>query len=720
MKILTLTTLYPNAAAPDHGVFVENRLMALKKFSGVDIRVIAPVPWFPFTSPIFKSYGRAAAAPHFETRRGIDVLHPRFMVAPKIGMTLSAHTLEACFFKHARRLIDSGWDFDVIDAHYLYPDGVAAVRVAQRLGKPVVVTARGSDVSQLPDFQRQRAMIVNATKNADGVIAVANALKEALVKIGAPDCNIEVVRNGVDTDIFKPTEQNDIKASISPKTNWSKTRLILSVGSLIDRKGHDRTISALTHIPNAHLAIIGDGPRKEALKKLAHDTGVADRIDVLGQIPHTELPKYYSAADICILASSREGWPNVLLEAMACGTPVVATPIWGSREVVSSQAAGRLSTDQSPEEIAAAANDLLLNTPKRHETVAFAERHSWRAPAEDLTAIFNRLKKNTRPKSRRPLTLPPESKPKLLMTVDTEEAFDWSEFNSTGHYGTPVQSIDTFQSLCERAGLKPLYFASYPIITDAEWRPFLRSLKDKDAADIGLHFHSWVTPPLGESYSPYTSFQTNLPPATHREKLSTLIEECTAAFGAHPKAHRAGRYGVSNAVLRDLAEQNIRLDFSPAPGLDQSHEGGPDFLYTDTAPLNVTFATGQNVAVFPLTSSRALRGTRIIRHAGNERAYWRRALWSKMTAPIRLTCEGATLADLKALTQAEWKRGRRIFIFSFHSTSLAVGASPYAPDATAVSRMIALIDAYLDFFQNEFGGDFVDLGALERLTLGHS
>jgi len=279
MKILTLTSLYPNAAMPSHGVFVENRIRAFIDKSGADVRVCAPVPWFPLKSGIFGKYARWARAPQSEMRSGITVAHPRYFIPPKVGMTYAVEALEGCFRKAAEKAIDDGWDFDLIDAHYLYPDGVAAVRVARQLGKPVVITARGK--------------------------------------------KIEVMRNGVDLNKFQPFD----RAASRAKFNLGEEPALISVGHLIDRKGHDLVIEALTDIPEATLLIAGDGDKRASLTTLAQTSGVANRVRFLGEVSHDELASVYSAADCLILASSREGWPNVLLEAMACGAPAIAAPV---------------------------------------------------------------------------------------------------------------------------------------------------------------------------------------------------------------------------------------------------------------------------------------------------------------------------------------------------------------------------------------------------------
>src|SRR5688572_1364327 len=155
MKVLTFSSLYPNAAQPTHGIFVETRLRKLLASGQVRSTVVAPVPWFPFVHPAFGRYGAYARAPRAETRNGIEVLHPRFPVLPKLGMSLAPFLLYRAIAPTVERLVrDRG--FDLIDAHYFYPDGVAAVMLAKRLNLPIVVTARGTDINLIAQHRLPR------------------------------------------------------------------------------------------------------------------------------------------------------------------------------------------------------------------------------------------------------------------------------------------------------------------------------------------------------------------------------------------------------------------------------------------------------------------------------------------------------------------------------------------------------------------------------------
>jgi teichuronic acid biosynthesis glycosyltransferase TuaC len=385
LKILTFSTLYPHAARPSHGIFVETRLRHLLAGGQVESRVVAPVPWFPSRHPRFGEYALHAAAPREERRHGIHILHPRYPVLPKIGMTLAPLLLALAVRPVFERVL-AEYEFDLIDAHYFYPDGVAAAMLGKRFGKPVVITARGTDVNLIPRYGLPRLMIRETARQAAGIITVAAALKCDLVKIGVPAERIEVLRNGVDLQLFRPIERDAVRR----KLGMRRTTL-LSVGHLIPRKGHHLVIQALPRLPETDLIVIGDGAERGALEALARQSGVRERVTFIGARPQDELRNYYGAADALVLASSREGWANVLLEAMACGTPVVASSIGGTPEVVSAAEAGVLITERTPEGVAQAVQRLLACLPDRAATRRYAEKFSWDATTAGQVELFARI-----------------------------------------------------------------------------------------------------------------------------------------------------------------------------------------------------------------------------------------------------------------------------------------------------------------------------------------
>ncbi len=393
LRLLTFSTLYPNAAQPAHGVFVENRLRHMLATGAVSSTVLAPVAWYPRYLPGPSSWTRRAEIPLAEQRHGVAIHHPRYPLIPRLGMTVAPALLYAAAARAVRRLRAEGLVIDAIDAHYLYPDGVAAVRLAKSLGLPVVVTARGSDVTQLPDYALPRRMIRWAIGHADALIAVSSALAMRLVALGADPGRVTVLRNGVDLVQFRPpADREAARAALG-----LHGQALLSVGHLIPRKGHDRVIAALPHLPQvAHLLVAGEGPERAALTAMAARLGVAERVRFLGAVAHTDLAAVYGAADALVLASSREGWANVLLESAACGTPVVASPIPGNDEVVSAPACGLLAPANTPEGLADAVTALLGDPPARAATRGFAERFSWDATSAGQIAIFRRVVSHSR------------------------------------------------------------------------------------------------------------------------------------------------------------------------------------------------------------------------------------------------------------------------------------------------------------------------------------
>ncbi|HKD36042.1 MAG TPA: glycosyltransferase family 4 protein, partial [Pirellulales bacterium] len=367
IRILTFTTLFPNAAFPNHGVFVENRLRHLVATGRATSRVVAPVGFVPFDSPIFGAHAANARVPRTETRHGLSIQHPRQLIIPKIGM-LAAPMLLYHAALPAIRSLQRDEDFDLIDAHYFYPDGIAATMLGRTLGKPVVITARGTDVNLIPQFKWPRRMIQKAAGRAAHLIAVSQAIKEAIVALDVPAEKVTVLRNGVDLVNFRPLDPKACRAKLD-----LSGKILLSVGLLIERKGHELIIDAMRTLPDFTLLIAGEGPDRPELTRQIAELGLQTRVRLLGAICHDRLSEFYSAADALVLASSREGWPNVLLEAMACGTPVVASNIWGNPEVVAKPEAGRLMPERSASGVAAGVKEVFANLPDRAATRRYAE-----------------------------------------------------------------------------------------------------------------------------------------------------------------------------------------------------------------------------------------------------------------------------------------------------------------------------------------------------------
>ena len=278
MKILVLSSLYPNAVQRRHGIFIEHRVAHLPE-PGDEVRVVAPVPWFPSSRGAFGRYADFARIPAAAERRGVAITHPRYPVVPKVGMTVAPWLMAAALYPHIARL-RRDFAFDVIDSYYLYPDGVAAGLLARAFGVPYLMSALGTDVSLIPQHALERRMILHAVERAAAVTTVCGALRDELVALGAAPGHVSVVEHGVDLTLFSPPlDRAALRASLG-----LEGPALLSVGHLIDRKGHDLAIRAVADLPGVTLMIAGDGPRDAALRALAAELGVASRVRFLGHV----------------------------------------------------------------------------------------------------------------------------------------------------------------------------------------------------------------------------------------------------------------------------------------------------------------------------------------------------------------------------------------------------------------------------------------------------
>ena len=384
LNVLTFTSLYPNAEQPHHGVFVENRLRHVHQSGDAQVAVVAPIAYFPLKSKIFGRYGSLARVPRRETRFGLQIYHPRYFLLPKVSMNWASEFMYWGVRRQVMELNRAHGPFDLIDAHYFYPDGVVASRLADDLGIPFVITGRGSDLSELTNYSIPKRKILEASSHARHLITVCQALKDRLVDLGVSSEKVSVFRNGVDLEAFRPGDRQKQRMALNVSNP-----LFVSVGHLIERKGHHLVIEALSKVPDAELLIVGTGPEEAALRQLADQLGLKDRVRFLGQRPHHELKSLYGAADALVLASSREGWANVLLEAMACGTPAIATDVWGTREVVGPKQSGILVPNRDAIAIAGAMTALLADPPLRSETRAYAEQFSWQETTQNQLRLFS-------------------------------------------------------------------------------------------------------------------------------------------------------------------------------------------------------------------------------------------------------------------------------------------------------------------------------------------
>ncbi len=381
MRILTLSTLFPAASRPNFGIFVERQTAALTSVRDFAVTVINPIGIAPWPISLWGNQVALRSLSYDEQWGELDVYRPRFTAIPKIGGRLNPEMIARAVLPLARKL-HSQMGFDLIDAEFFYPDGPAAMRLSQALGIPFTIKARGADIHHWggqPDCAKQ---IIEAADKAAGLLAVSGALKADMVALGMDADKITVHYTGLDQLRFVARDRAAEKAKLGVSGP-----LILSVGALIPRKGQALLIEALSELPDATLMLAGHGESESDYRALAERLGVADRVRFMGNVPHDDLPALFAAADVMALVSASEGLANVWVEALACGTPIVASDVGGIRELMKSPDAGRI-VERNPEAIAAAIKDLLANPPSHAAVAANVSAFSWDENARQLAAFF--------------------------------------------------------------------------------------------------------------------------------------------------------------------------------------------------------------------------------------------------------------------------------------------------------------------------------------------
>lgn len=386
LKVLTFSSLFPSVVRPRHGIFVETRLLNLVLDCRVEARVIAPVPWFPMTAEAFGRYAQFARTPRRSMRNDLQVSHPRYWMLPRVGVSFQPDAMARAAWADLEAWKRAGWKPDLIDAHYFYPDGVAAAILAQRLGVPFVVTARGSDVNVLGRTSGPAARILQTAQAAAAVITVSMRLQESLVALGADASKIVVLRNGVDMETFRP----DDRAAARRRLVLTARAIAVCIGNLVPEKGFGLAIESLVHLDGMHLVVVGDGPQRSELIALSQRLKVAARVTFLSTMPQAELRHVYSAADVLLLTSTREGWPNVVLESLACGTPVVATDVGAVREMLTNPVVGRIVAERDARVFSAAVLELLRQTPSPLQVRQHAAQFDWRSVSRGQCEVFAR------------------------------------------------------------------------------------------------------------------------------------------------------------------------------------------------------------------------------------------------------------------------------------------------------------------------------------------
>ena len=385
LRILTFTSLFPHSLDPTYGIFIYQRSRHLAARPGNEVTAVAPLPYFP-TWLKSKKWRIPREIPSEEHFGELLVKHPRYLLIPKISMPVHALSMFLGSLPCVRALYRQN-RFDCIDAHFVYPDGLAAVLLGKALGVPVVVSARGTDLNVFPEHGTIRPLIRWTIQQADALVAVSAALGELLEQLGAPRGKIHVIPNAVETERFRRISMLEARKLLQ----LPEGPLLVAVGALIPSKGHQLLIEALPELlhewPQLQLHILGEGGYRAELERLITKLGLKKSVQLPGKRPNEELPLWFNAATASCLASLREGWPNVVSESLACGAPVVATGVGAIPQIISSPELG-LIVDQNTEAIAQGLRYALAKQWNREAIAQQSSRRNWKDVAEEVESVL--------------------------------------------------------------------------------------------------------------------------------------------------------------------------------------------------------------------------------------------------------------------------------------------------------------------------------------------
>jgi len=394
LRVLAVTRLFPNRVEPFACAFQRQQLGALARRCSVE--VLAAIPTVAGASLLGDRtrVGRLTRVPSRDEIEGIPVLHPRVPYLPGVSALpvlapLNAPLYLAGLLPHLPRLRGR---FDVVLGAFLYPDACAAAALSRALGLPYAIKTHGTDVNVVAGWPSLRPMIARALRGAAFSIGVSRPMVDALVRLGAPPERTVLIANGVDRGLFRPRDPCCARRAAGLPDNGL---IVLFVGLLDKDKGLRELCAAFEAIQRArplpspvHLVLVGEGAmgRELAAQAARHVAGPGQMI-LAGPRSLAEVARYLGASDVLALPSYHEGTPNVVLEALAAGRPVVATRVGGIPDVITHGATGLLI----PAKDVAALTDALveaLSRPWDPELLRASAPPSW---AESAGALYDVL-----------------------------------------------------------------------------------------------------------------------------------------------------------------------------------------------------------------------------------------------------------------------------------------------------------------------------------------
>lgn len=383
-KILSLCCLYPNPLEPRQGIFVQRRLQSLAELT--EVRIVSPLALVQYGSPKGSRLRMRRICPVDRQDGNVSVLAPRWFYPPLSGSLTPVWLFAA--LAHPLKRLRRNYPFEILDTHFGYPEGIAGALLSTMLGIPFTMTLRGNEPKHSRGISG-RWWMGWALRRATRVFTVSERLRQFAIRSGARPERVKTIPNGIEPAVFFPRDRESCRIKHGFPAG---RRLIVSAGALVERKGHHRVIEALKFVretgTDAYLAIAGgpgpEGAYERQLRERTSALGLTASVRFLGPVSSDVMAELMSAADVCCLASTNEGWPNVVHEALACGTPVVATDVGAVPDMLVHGRHGLVVPVNDPPALVRALQEALAMDWDRAMISDFGRARSWHQVATEV------------------------------------------------------------------------------------------------------------------------------------------------------------------------------------------------------------------------------------------------------------------------------------------------------------------------------------------------
>lgn len=392
MKLLLFTNLFPTPYDPERGIFTLQLVKRLKHHC--EVTVVCPLPWFPKWKILqgFTKYAQFSNTPtHYEID-GITVHSPKYLLIPKLSENYHAFFMTLGISRFIRKLHQK-IGFDVVNSHWLYPDSVAMAKVLENIPIPHIATGLGCDINHETYQPVKGQKILDTLASCEAITVVSKNLKQELVNHNIDENKITVIPNGIDTHHFGIQNKDSCRKSLGI---YSKRPVVLYVGRLSEEKNVSTLIRATSILVQKNikmmLYLVGDGPLNSQLNDLVNELGIKNSVKFVGKVSHDQVSLWMGAADYFCLPSLREGCPNVILEALSSGKPVIASRVGAIPDVVTERS-GILFTPGNTDELSNSLKAAFEGDWSPLKISNSVKNLSWEHAAHHYTEIFEQATK---------------------------------------------------------------------------------------------------------------------------------------------------------------------------------------------------------------------------------------------------------------------------------------------------------------------------------------